>query len=267
MGNTQQNSPGKNKLPIHEQVKSYIYTKIVSGEWPADYQIPSERELSNQFQVSRVTIRQSMINLSNEGLVRRVQGQGTFVSIPKIEMLQGELISITTLMQKQGRIPETILTKLIKEPLNASDAEKLGLSIGDEVYVIQRIRRADGINIVLENTKLPYRKLPDIDKYDLVNSSVFSLMADIYHFGELSVYQTIEAEIANEEVSHLLNIVENSPVVCVHRVLRDQFNEVVEFAQDYYPANRIKFVFTGNINLKISQQKFREPTLPRIETH
>ncbi len=257
---------GRSKIPIHEQIKSYIYGKIVSGEWAVDYQIPSERDLSKQFKVSRVTIRQSMINLANEGLLRRVQGQGTFVSIPKIEMLQGELISITTLMQKQGRTPETILTKFSKEPLDAEDAEKMGYSIGEEVYAIQRIRRADGINIVLENTKLPYKRMPDMDQYDLVNSSVFSLMADIYNFSELTVYQTIEAEIASEEVARLLAIDPESPVVCVHRALRDQNNEVVEYALDYYPANRIRFVFSGKINMKVSQQKFRGSTLPTIET-
>jgi GntR family transcriptional regulator len=255
------------KLPIHEQIRSYIHSKIVSGDWPAGSQIPSERELSEQFRVSRVTVRQALINLSVEGLVRRIQGQGTFVAVPKIEMVQGELISITTLMQKQGRIPETILTKLHREPLNADNADLLGYPIGEEVYVIQRIRRANGVNIVLENTMLPYRKLPDIDKYDLVASSVFSLMADVYNYGELMVYQTIESSIATKEVVELLNIKENSPVVNVNRVVRDSLNEVVEYAQDYYPASRIRFVYNGMINLKESQQKFRDSYLPSLETH
>lgn len=256
-----------NKLPIHEQIRSYIHAKIVSGEWPSGYQIPPERELSDLFQVSRVTVRQALINLAAEGLVRRVQGLGTFVSIPKIEMVQGELISITTLMQKQGRIPETILTKLHREPLNAVNAELLGYPIGEEVYVIQRIRRANGVNVVIENTMLPYRKLPDIDKYDLVASSVFSLMAEVYNYSELMVYQTIEAGVANREIAKLLEIEEKSPIVGVNRVTRDMSNEVVEYAQDYYPADRICFVYNGKINLKESQQKFREAYLPQIETN
>jgi GntR family transcriptional regulator len=256
-----------NKLPIHEQIRAYIYSKILSGDWPSGYQIPSERELSEQFQVSRVTVRQALINLASEGHVRRVQGLGTFVSIPKIEMVQGELISITTLMQKQGRIPETILTKLHREPLNAVNAELLGYPIGEDMYIIQRIRRANGVNVVIENTMLPYRKLPDIDKYDLVASSVFSLMADVYNYGELMVYQTIEAGVANKEVADLLGIEEKSPIVSVNRVTRDMSNEVVEYAQDFYPADRICFVYNGKINLKESQQKFRETYLPFIETN
>ncbi len=254
------------KLPIHEQIRSYIHSKILSGDWPAGYQIPSERELSDQFQVSRVTVRQALINLASDGLVKRVQGLGTFISIPKIEMMQGELISITTLMQKQGHIPETILTKLQREPLNAVNADLLGYPIGEEMYVFQRIRRANEVNIVIENTMLPYRKLPDIDKYDLVASSVFSLMADVYNYDELMVYQTIEVGIATREIASLLEIQENSPVIHVNRVTRDLSNEVVEYAQDIYPADRISFVYNGKINLKESQQKFRDTYLPIIKT-
>ncbi|NMC13476.1 MAG: UTRA domain-containing protein, partial [Chloroflexi bacterium] len=65
----------------------------------------------------------------------------------------------------------------------------------------------------------------------------------------------------------LLEIEEKSPIVGVNRVTRDMSNEVVEYAQDYYPADRICFVYNGKINLKESQQKFREAYLPQIETN
>lgn len=255
------------KLPIHEQIRAYIHSKILAGDWPSGYQIPSERELSDQFQVSRVTVRQALINLASEGLLRRVQGMGTFVSIPKIEMVQGELISITTLLQKQGRIPETILISAHRQPLNAVDAGLLGYPIGEEMYVIQRIRRANGVNVAIENTMLPYRKMPDIDKNDMATSSIFSLMADVYNYDELMVYQTIEAGVADKEIAELLGIEEKSPIVSVNRITRDLSNEVVEYGQDVYPADRICFVYNGKINLKESQQKFRESYLPVIETN
>jgi GntR family transcriptional regulator len=254
------------RMPIHEQIRSYIQGKINSGEWAAGAQIPSEREISELFHVSRVTVRQAMVNLANEGMIRRVQGQGTFVSEPRIEMLEGELISITTLMQKQGREPETILKGFRKETLDLADAQALGYPLGEEVYVFQRIRKANGIIIVLENTMLPCRKVPGIDQYDLQTFSVFSLMADVYQFEDLQVHQTIEADTGTEEVARLLEIEPGSPVVCVHRVVRDASSQVVEFAHDYYPASRIRFVYNGIINLKSSQQKFRESGIPTVET-
>ena len=79
------------RLPIYVQIRTYIYDRIKSGEWKPGDQIPSERDLSSQFGVSRVTIRQALANLEDEDLVRRAQGQGTFVSTPKIEMMEGEL--------------------------------------------------------------------------------------------------------------------------------------------------------------------------------
>jgi GntR family transcriptional regulator len=252
------------RYPINEQIREYIHEKIRSGVWtPAD-QIPSERELSEQFGVSRNTIRQALMKLENEGLLHRAQGQGTFVSTPKIEMVEGELISITTLMHQQGRTPETIVTKLARETLNAHDAGELDYSIGEEVYVIQRIRKADGIKVVLENTKLPCKKVPGIDKYDLLNLSIFSIMADIYNYTELLVYQTIEAASATEEVATLLNIDTGAPVVVVNRLARDENNEVVEWARDFYPSDRVRFVYNSKINLRESQQKFRGSYQPKV---
>lgn len=254
------------RLPIHEQLRKYIFDKISSGEWPAGFQLLSEREISSNFQVSRVTVRQAMNNLANEGLIRRVQGQGTFVSEPRIEVLEGELISITTQMEKQGVEPETVVIKLQKDTLDLAESQEMGYPIGESVYVIQRIRKANGVNIVLENTKMPCRKVPDIDQYDLEKNSVFSLMADVYQFEELLVHQRIEADTATKEEAELLEVEPGSPIICVKRVVRDPSNEVVEYALDIYPASRIRFVYNGAINLKVSQQRFREPSMPSVET-
>jgi GntR family transcriptional regulator len=194
-----------------------------------------------------------------------MQGQGTFVSIPKVEMVQGELISITTLMQRQGHIPETLVIALRREPLNAIEAAKLGEPIGEDVYFFQRVRKANGVMVVLENTRMPSRKVPNIDQYDLVKSSVFSLMADVYHYTDLTVHQTIEADIASEEIAKILEIEQNSPVLCVNRMVHDHNGELVEAAQDIYPASRIRFVYEGKINLQESQQKFKNPSASVIE--
>ena len=254
------------RLPIYVQIRSYIHDRIKSGDWEPGDRIPSERDLSSQFGVSRVTIRQALANLEDEGLLRRAQGQGTFVSTPKIEMMEGELISITTLMSRQGRMPETILKTLSREHLNAVDAKEFSCPIGEEVYVIQRIRKADGVSVVLENTKLLCRKLPDIDQYDLVNLSIFSIMYDIYDYTELFVRQTIEAVTASEEVAALLEIELGSPVIVVNRFTRDEDNELVEYGRDYYPWERVRFVYSSNINLTESQQKYREAYLPTVVT-
>ena len=254
-----------NRYPINEQIRAYIYEKIKSGDWNPGDQIPSERELSEQFGVSRNTIRQALMKLENEGFLHRAQGQGTFVSTPKIELVEGELISITTLMHRQGRTPATVVTKLAREPLNAQEASELDYPIGEDVYVIQRIRKADGVNVVLENTKLPCKKVPGIDQYDLNNLSIFSIMADVYNYTELLVHQTIEAASASEEVAALLNIDAGAPVVVVNRLARDEKNnEVVEWARDFYPSDRVRFIYDSKINLRESQQKFRGPYLPKV---
>ncbi len=252
------------KQPIHEQIRIYIAEKIDSGEWKPGTKIPSEREISEQFQISRVTVRQALNNLANEGRIKRIQGQGTFVTIPKVEMLQGELISITTLMEKQGKKPETIVLKLEKEPLYPATAVQIGYPIGTEMFVIQRIRKDNEITIVLENSLLPCHLFPGFDQYDLAKNSIFSLMAEKYKLSNLLVHQTIEASTAPDEIAEKLGIKSHSSIVAVKRIVRDENNNVVEYAKDYYPANRIRFVYEGIINIQESQKKFKKFTAPII---
>jgi len=79
------------KVPIYEQVKVFICTKIKKGEWIAGDSVPSESALMHQFGVSRMTVNRALRELMAEGVVRRVQGSGTFVAeIDQVSSTKGE---------------------------------------------------------------------------------------------------------------------------------------------------------------------------------
>jgi hypothetical protein len=75
-------------------------------------------------------------------------------------MVEGELISITTLMHNQGRNPETVLTKFDREILGLQDAQELGYPVGEAAYIIQRLRRADGVRLHLRDARPGGRLVP-----------------------------------------------------------------------------------------------------------
>jgi GntR family transcriptional regulator len=75
----------RSHLPLHQQLKAAIEDRILSGEWLPGTQVPSERELCEQYQISRITVRQALSALVTEGRLIRTQGRGTFVAWPRIE--------------------------------------------------------------------------------------------------------------------------------------------------------------------------------------
>ena len=71
--------------PLYMQLKEKIVEKIHTGQWVAGSKIPTEHQLCQEYQLSRITVRQALESLANDGYIVRQQGRGTFVSSPKID--------------------------------------------------------------------------------------------------------------------------------------------------------------------------------------
>src|SRR3990172_1738207 len=102
----------KNKLPLYYQLKAIIEERIESGEWAPGAQAPSERELCEQFKISRITVRQALAELVVEGRLTRDQGRGTFVAKPRIEQQLTQLTGFTQDMQARGQRPGATVLQL-----------------------------------------------------------------------------------------------------------------------------------------------------------
>lgn len=89
-------------IPIYIQIEEQLKQQIQQGDFPVGTAIPSERELTERFDVSRMTVRQAITNLVNDGLLYREKGRGTFVASPKVEQPLNGLTSFTEDMVKRG---------------------------------------------------------------------------------------------------------------------------------------------------------------------
>jgi GntR family transcriptional regulator len=150
----------RSHLPLHQQLKATIEEHILSGEWLPGTQVPSERELCEQYDISRITVRQALTALVMEGRLIRAQGRGTFVGSPRIEQQLTQLTGFTQDMQARGKRPSTeklaarslydILTKKYRlQPVRAmqqmeaiaypaAEAKLLGTRRGAPVLHIRR---------------------------------------------------------------------------------------------------------------------------------
>ena len=125
----------KDSKPLYLQIKDILKHKIITSEYPVGSTIPSENELEDMFSVSRMTIRQAVNELVNEGLLKkeRGRGKGTIVLSNAIADKLSTVKSFTQKMSEQGlvlknkQINISLVTpdETIKSALNLAPNEKV----------------------------------------------------------------------------------------------------------------------------------------------
>lgn len=165
-------------IPLYFQLKEAILGEMKNGNYKSDDLIPTEKELSEMFQISRTTVRQAITELVQEGWLYRIKSKGTFVSKPKInQSFIQALGSFNDQILRSGRTPQTELLdfKVITAPENV--VEKLKLQPKDKVIYIHRKRSADSEPIVMVKTYLPYKRCDFVMEHDLAKESLYPILA------------------------------------------------------------------------------------------
>ena len=194
----------RSPVPKYSQLRE-ILLDLVETELDADQSIPSERELSTRFGLSRMTVRQAVDHLVSEGRLYRVQGKGTFVARPKIEMPL-RLTSFTEDMRARGLEPGSRDLDRRTDPASAHLARALQVAPGDPVHVIERLRTADGIPMAVERSHVPEAVAPGLGAEPLAGRSLYDVLASTYGVLLDRGEQTIEAGIADPTDAALLDL-------------------------------------------------------------
>lgn len=155
------------KLPLYVQLAEDLKDKIEQGIWKIGECIPSERELSLQYNMSRITIRRAIDELEKEGKLKKVQGKGTYVYSRAYIQNLNQVYSFSAEMEKQGKISSTILIDRQIIQASKSIADELGLKPGDPVIYLERLRCGpDAEPLMYEKTYFnaeQYRFVMEID--------------------------------------------------------------------------------------------------------
>ena len=203
--------------------------------------IPSERQLSLDFGVSRLTVRAALDELVREGHLIRRRGSGTFVSEPKIAQ-ELTMTSFTEDMRRRGLRPESRTLELKVTPAGARLGRFLHLSPSEPIIVAKRLRLADHETMAIETLHVREALVPDLSARDLEQQSFYELLRDRYGIVIAGGTQTIEPTVTNEEESQALGVPLHSPAFLFERVTRSQRDELVEFVHSIYRGDRYRLV-------------------------
>lgn len=228
-------------VPLYFQLKQQLVEKMDSREWKPGDPIPSERELSESYEISRMTVRQALHELVNEGRLNREQGKGTFVSKPKISQGLFKLTSFSEDMIKRGMKPDAYVVDVTVQRPKPAVCEALRIKDTTPVLILTRVRLADGKPMALETTHLPLNRFPDLDKQQFEGVSLYSILQNQYDIAPYSASQTIEVGMPTPREVHLLKTRPQDPVMLIQRVTSDEDGSPFEYVKSVYPGDRYKF--------------------------
>lgn len=203
--------------------------------------IPSERQLSADLGVSRLTVRAALDDLVREGLLVRRQGSGTFVSEPKIAQ-ELTMTSFTEDMQRRGMVPGSRTLDLRVTPAGAHLGRLLHVSPSERVVIITRLRLADRETMAIETLHVRESLVPGLTPADLERTSFYELLQGRFGIEIVGGTQTIEPTVTNEEESEALGVPLHSPAFLFERTTRSASGEVIEYVRSIYRGDRYKLV-------------------------
>lgn len=221
-----------------DMVRRNVMARIAGGLEPHD-QLPTERQLADQFDISRLTVRRALDQLEREGVVYRVQGSGTFVGQPSVTK-SFELSSFSEDMRERGMRPGSHLLAAEILPAGGSVGFALGLSPTMPVVRIERIRTADAEPMALENCYLPESLVPGLADR-LGNESLYRVLERDYALTLSHADQSVRATVLEPRAAELLQVPAFSPALLVIRTLYDARGRAIEHTESAYRADRYQY--------------------------
>lgn len=226
----------KSPIPLHIQLKERLQFLISNGKYKE--KIPSERELMDMYKVSRSTVREAVSRLVNEGVLEKVHGKGTFISVKPIEDWLGNLSSTTEIIQNMGMTPDA---KLVEHGIVQSPEEVFAAIGQKETYYIKRIRYANGQPLAIENQYYPLEIGKKLATYDIEKGTLFDILEQQMHIQLAEAKQIITSSPLSSEDAKLLNVPEAFNVLNTERLLMDYEGNLIEYYHASFRGDMYSF--------------------------
>lgn len=228
-------------LPRYYQLKEIIRAKVSRGDWPPGDPIPSERELCEQYGISRMTARQSITELVNEGLLYRKQGKGTFVERPKIAQQLLRLTGFTEDMRAREQRPGAQVLSATMVPADEALAERLRIKPGQPVFRLHRLRLADAEPLALETSIISFIGCERLLDEDLERNSLYHVLEAKHDLPPLAAEQELEAGLARSNEAAVLRVEVGSPILLTRRLTTTRRGQPIEYAKSVYRGDKYTF--------------------------
>lgn len=232
-------------IPAHQQIRDELIAEIDSGLLGPGARLPGENALAGRFGVTRMTVRQALAAMVNDGLLVRRQGVGTFVAHDAARRRNmTRLTGFREDMRNDGSSVDTRMLVQEIRPAAAEVATSLGLQEGAHVTLVERLRLVGRLPVVIQRSWIPYDRCPELWREPLVDGSLYATLQARWAIELRRADQSFSAVEASGEQAELLDVAPGAPLLRVERLTLDDANVPVEVAQSWM---RPGFVITTHI--------------------
>lgn len=229
-------------LPFYGQLRDILVGRLRGDDWRPGDKLPSEGELCDFYSVSRTVVRQALDELARDGLIHKVKGKGSYVSEHRLD---------ATFVQRAAGFYEDVVraghkvtSKTLEQkivPASVRAAAQLGVSVGQPVIKLDRLRSVDGHLIQVVRTLMPAQRFPGLEELDLTDESLYETLDKRYGVRPHGGRRTITAIPATEDDARLLEIKKGAPALLVESVTWASDEVPFEYFLASYRGDRAQF--------------------------
>jgi GntR family transcriptional regulator len=229
--------------------------RIHTGFYGVESKLPSEREICEEFNVSRTTVRETIRQLTREDLINVQAGRGAFVKKPNRNIsVNVSLNGFSTDLKKSGKTPSSRLLSLevVTQP-EEQFVQAMKLEPGDELIKLERLRLVNNVPLAIHLVLVNHRFCPKILEYNLAQISLFRILREVYHLKVDRATQKVYASLSNERERELLALPNPSAVLHEYRTTYLDTGEIIEYSAATYCGDFYHLL----INLEAKEKIFR----------
>lgn len=229
-------------VPLYHQLRVLLQQKIESGSLEPNVRLPSEDAIAVRCRISKITVRQALLDLEHAGFIKRYQGRGTFVANQRVQQGPRKLSSFTGEMQLRGLASSS---QVLEQRILASDtslAEKLEVRKGEDLFLLRRVRLAAGEPMGIQTAYLPLSLVPGIEGLDFTQPSLYDVLQRKYGLKASSARETHFAVALKRAEAKILGLKSGAPALAAERVTRLSDGRLLEYVESVMAAERYQIV-------------------------
>jgi|SRR5690625_2988835 len=231
-------------VPLYYQIQEILEDKILSGEWDEGYQIPTEKELSDYFDVSTITVKRAIHELVNKGLLYRIRAKGTFVA----EALKEEdIFNLVTFGSEENEQSDHKILNSSVEEAEPNVLRKLSLKKGDLVIKLDRLKVEGSDGIAIERTYIVHDLLPNFSLKRFETELIYTIIREEPSVTLAKAKMYLSTTTATEEEGKLLKLKVGTPLIILERISYLETGQPIEYSKFIMRQDKAKYFFEVDI--------------------
>lgn len=228
-------------VPYYVQIYNELKNRIDSFVYKPNEILPSDNDLVEEFKVTRVTVRNAIKKLKDEGRIYTEKGRGSYVNPPKIIQKLDKIYSMGRDFSEEGHKLDSVILDVHTECCSETIRKSLELELNDQVVVIKGIRKLNNVPVVAQTSYLPLKVVPGFSISELKNIWIYTMLQEKYNIKLLKAKEYLDPIVADEYYSKLLEVELNTPLFLTERVTFTEGDIPIEFRSCIIRSDKFRF--------------------------